>query len=66
MVLYSCQLPFLPFNHSEQYRLPKFRWTAAEFADGYTPTVACDPGWSVLARHNSPEWWQGRVIPPLV
>ena len=28
LVLLSCQLPYLPFDHPEQYRLPDHRWTA--------------------------------------
>lgn len=28
LVLLSCQLPYLPFDHPEQYRLPAHRWTA--------------------------------------
>lgn len=47
MELISCQSPFLPFDHPDQYRLPAFRWTAGEFGDPYPVTVACDPGWMV-------------------
>ncbi len=66
MVLYSCQLPYLPFDHPEQYRLPKVRWTAADHPEDDSPTVACDPAWSVLARQEPRPWWEGKNVPPLV
>lgn len=47
MELVSCQSPFLPFDHPDQYRLPKVRWVAGERRDEYPVTVACDPGWMV-------------------
>lgn len=47
MELVSCQNPFLPFDHPDQYRLPKVRWIAGERKDEYPVTVACDPGWMV-------------------
>lgn len=47
MDLVSCQSPFLPFDHPDQYRLPKVRWIAGEHADEYPVAVACDPGWMV-------------------
>lgn len=50
MTLLSCQLPFLPFNDPRQYRLPPIRWTAKDCPDAYRATIACDPGWSVLAE----------------
>jgi quercetin dioxygenase-like cupin family protein len=28
LVLLSCQLPYLPFDHPKQYRLPAHQWTA--------------------------------------
>lgn len=28
LVLLSCQFPYLPFDHPDQYRLPAHRWTA--------------------------------------
>lgn len=49
MVLLSCQLPFLPFDHPQQYRLPRVRWVAAEHRDEYEAGIACDPAWSLLA-----------------
>ncbi|MCC6971871.1 MAG: cupin domain-containing protein [Phycisphaerales bacterium] len=51
MTLLSCQMPYLAFDDPRQYRLPSFRWTARDQPERYTPTVACDPAWSVLARH---------------
>lgn len=53
MTLLSCQLPFLAFNDPKQYRLPKVRWVAKDRTDGYAPTVACDPGWSVIAQGSA-------------
>ncbi len=54
MTLLSCQLPYLPFDHPRQYRLPKVRWTAKEFSDPYEAGIACDPGWTVLAESEVP------------
>ncbi len=48
MTLLSCQLPFLPFDHPDQYRLPKVRWTAADHRSDGPAGVACDPAWTVL------------------
>lgn len=49
MILLSCQLPFLPFDDPRQYRLPKIRWTAAEYREDAPPRIACDPAWTMLA-----------------
>lgn len=49
MTLLSCQLPYLAFDDPRQYRLPSFRWIARDQPERRTPTVACDPAWSVLA-----------------
>ena len=50
MELLSGQLPFVPFDQPEQFRLPACRWTAASHDDPEPAAVACDPAWSVLAR----------------
>ncbi|MFN0012179.1 MAG: cupin domain-containing protein [Phycisphaerales bacterium] len=50
MELLSCQLPFVPFDQPEQYRVPACRWTAATHRDGYAAEIACDAAWTVLAR----------------
>lgn len=50
MELLSCQLPFVPFDQPEQYRIPSCRWTAETHRDGYAAGVACDAAWTVLAR----------------
>jgi mannose-6-phosphate isomerase-like protein (cupin superfamily) len=47
MELISCQSPFLRFDHPDQYRLPRVRWTAGACPDTYPVTIACDPGWMV-------------------
>jgi mannose-6-phosphate isomerase-like protein (cupin superfamily) len=48
MVLLSCQLPFLPFDHPDQYRLPRVRWVASEHRDEYAVGVGCDSAWTLL------------------
>jgi hypothetical protein len=55
MTLLSCQLPFVPFDHPQQYRLPAVRWTAADHRDDGCVRVVCDPAWSVL---------MGGCVPP--
>lgn len=50
MTLLSCQLPFISFDDPRQYRLPAVRWTAGEQEESYTPTVGCDPAWTVIGR----------------
>lgn len=50
MTLLSCQLPYLPFDHPDQYRLPNVRWTAADHQDSYSAKIASDPNWHVLAE----------------
>ena len=54
MTLLSCQLPFIPFDHPDQYRLPKHRWIAGENPDQYPVAVACDAAWTVLATQTLP------------
>lgn len=54
MELLSCQLPFVPFDEPEQFRLPGYHWTAAKHRDNYTAGVACDAAWTVLARQPIP------------
>ncbi|MBL0869737.1 MAG: cupin domain-containing protein [Phycisphaerales bacterium] len=66
MVLLSCQLPFLPFDDTRQYRLPKVRWVAQEHPTDANPRVACDPAWSVIGAQPRRKWWEGKAIPPLV
>ncbi len=55
MELFSCQLPFVPFDHPDQYRIPTRRWTAATHRDPLPPKVACDAAWTVLSRQGSSE-----------
>ncbi len=50
MTLLSCQLPFFPFDHPDQYRLPRVRWTAATRPDNYAPKIGTDACWQVLAE----------------
>lgn len=54
MTLLSCQLPFLAFDDPRQYRLPDFRWIARQQPERVSPTVACDPAWSVISLQNKP------------
>ncbi len=48
MVLLSAQLPFLPFDHPEQYRLPGYRWVARENPERVPASIQCDPSWMLL------------------
>ncbi|MFN0133120.1 MAG: cupin domain-containing protein [Phycisphaerales bacterium] len=48
MVLLSCQHPFLPFDHPDQYRIPRVRWVAADHQDEYGVGVGCDAAWTLL------------------
>lgn len=50
MTLLSCQLPFLPFDHPDQYRLPAVRWTAATHPDDYPARIGTDACWQVLSE----------------
>jgi len=52
MVLFSCQLPFLPFGDPKQYRLPSVRWTAAENKDDGPATIGCDAAWTPLCGQD--------------
>lgn len=50
MTLLSCQLPYLPFDDPDQFRIPKRRWIARENPEPTPPSVACDPAWTVLTQ----------------
>jgi mannose-6-phosphate isomerase-like protein (cupin superfamily) len=63
MELLSCQLPFVPFDERDQYRLPACRWTAATHRDNYAAGVACDAAWTVLARQPAPAFMASCVAP---
>jgi mannose-6-phosphate isomerase-like protein (cupin superfamily) len=65
MELVSCQSPFLPFDHPDQYRLPGYRWTADRHGDDYPVTVACDPGWMVAFNEFGAfsTGWTGKTDP---
>lgn len=48
MVLLSAQLPFLPFDHPDQYRLPAHRWIARDNPERVPASIQCDPSWMLL------------------
>jgi mannose-6-phosphate isomerase-like protein (cupin superfamily) len=48
MVLLSAQLPFLPFDHPNQYRLPSHRWIARNNPERVPASIQCDPSWMLL------------------
>ena len=54
MTLLSCQLPYMDFDDPRQYRLPKHIWTARDNPETHTPSVECDPAWTVLAASMMP------------
>lgn len=48
MTLLSCQLPHLPFDHPDQYRLPTMRWVARDNTEPRPTKVSCDTAWMLL------------------
>lgn len=43
MTLISCQLPYLPFDHQDQYTLPATRWTARDYLDPASSQIVLLP-----------------------